>query len=47
MSSNCWTTLVGAYLLGSVPAAYRAGMWSRGIVIRRYGSGTVGEMALR
>jgi glycerol-3-phosphate acyltransferase PlsY len=30
------------YLLGSVPAAYLAGRWLRGIDLRRYGSGTVG-----
>ena len=31
-----------AYLLGSVPAAYLAAKWSRGIDIRKYGSGNVG-----
>jgi glycerol-3-phosphate acyltransferase PlsY len=30
------------YLLGSIPAAYLAGRWLRGIDLRRYGSGTVG-----
>ncbi len=34
--------ILGAYLLGSVPAAYLAAKWSRGIDIRRYGSGNVG-----
>jgi len=34
--------IVGAYLLGSVPAAYLAVKWSRGIDIRREGTGTVG-----
>jgi glycerol-3-phosphate acyltransferase PlsY len=34
--------LVGSYLLGSVPAAYLAAKWSRGIDIRRHGSGNVG-----
>jgi len=34
--------VVGSYLLGSVPAAYLAAKWSRGIDIRRYGSGNVG-----
>jgi len=34
--------LLGAYLLGAVPAAYLAGRWSRGIDIRQYGSGNVG-----
>jgi glycerol-3-phosphate acyltransferase PlsY len=30
-----------AYLLGSIPTAYIAGRWLRGIDLRRYGSGTV------
>ena len=34
--------VVGAYLLGSVPAAYLIAKWSRGIDIRQYGSGNVG-----
>jgi glycerol-3-phosphate acyltransferase PlsY len=34
--------ILGAYLLGSVPAAYLAAKWSRGIDIRQYGSGNVG-----
>lgn len=34
--------LITAYLLGSVPAAYLAAKWSRGIDIREYGSGNVG-----
>jgi glycerol-3-phosphate acyltransferase PlsY len=34
--------LVGAYLLGSVPAAYLAARWSRGIDIRQHGSTNVG-----
>jgi len=34
--------IVGAYLLGSVPAAYLAVKWSRGIDIRMEGTGTVG-----
>ena len=34
--------ILGAYLLGSVPAAYLAAKWSRGIDIRHYGSGNVG-----
>jgi glycerol-3-phosphate acyltransferase PlsY len=34
--------LVGGYLLGSVPAAYLAAKWSRGIDIRQHGSGNVG-----
>jgi glycerol-3-phosphate acyltransferase PlsY len=34
--------LAGAYLLGSVPAAYLAARWSRGIDIRQHGSTNVG-----
>jgi glycerol-3-phosphate acyltransferase PlsY len=34
--------IVGAYLLGSVPAAYLAVRWSRGTDIRTVGSGNVG-----
>jgi glycerol-3-phosphate acyltransferase PlsY len=34
--------IVGAYLLGSVPAAYLVVKWSSGIDIRREGTGTVG-----
>ena len=34
--------IVGAYFLGSVPAAYLAARWSRGIDIRQYGDGNVG-----
>jgi len=34
--------LLGSYLLGSVPAAYLAAKWSRGIDIREYGSGNIG-----
>jgi len=33
---------LGAYLLGSVPAAYLVARWRRGIDIRQYGSGNVG-----
>jgi len=33
---------IGAYLLGSVPAAYLAVKWSRGIDIRTVGTGKVG-----
>jgi len=39
--------LLAAYLLGSVPAAYLAARWSRGIDIRQYGSGNVGVSNLR
>jgi len=38
--------IVGAYLLGSVPAAYLVAKWSRGIDIRQYGSGNVGASNL-
>ena len=34
--------ILGAYLLGSVPAAYLAAKWSRGIDLRQYGSGSLG-----
>ena len=33
---------ISAYLLGSVPAAYLAAKWSRGIDLRKYGTGNVG-----
>ena len=33
---------LGTYLLGSVPGAYIAAKWSRGIDIRQYGGGNVG-----
>ncbi len=42
MAINFVLLLLGSYLLGSVPAAYLAARWSRGIDIRRYGSGNVG-----
>ena len=34
--------IVGAYLLGSVPAAYLAAKLTRGIDLRQYGSGNIG-----
>ena len=34
--------LVAAYLFGSIPSAYLAARWSRGIDIRQHGSGNVG-----
>ena len=37
---------LGAYLLGSVPAAYLAARWSRGIDIRRFSDGNVGATNL-
>jgi glycerol-3-phosphate acyltransferase PlsY len=33
--------LVAGYLMGSIPSAYLAGKWVKGIDLRRYGSGTV------
>jgi glycerol-3-phosphate acyltransferase PlsY len=38
--------ILGAYLLGAVPAAYLVVKWSRGIDIRQYGSGSVGASNL-
>ena len=35
-------SILGAYLLGSVPAAYLATKWSRGVDIRKHGTGKVG-----
>ena len=37
---------LGAYLLGSVPAAYLAARWSRGIDIRQFSDGNVGSTNL-
>jgi glycerol-3-phosphate acyltransferase PlsY len=42
MSVWFWPLLIGAYLLGSVPAAYLVAKWRRGIDIRQHGSGNVG-----
>jgi glycerol-3-phosphate acyltransferase PlsY len=42
MMINFALLLVGGYLLGSVPTAYLAAKWSRGVDIRRHGSGNVG-----
>jgi len=42
MTINFALLLLGSYLLGSVPAAYLAARWRRGIDIRQYGSGNVG-----
>jgi len=42
-----WGVLtLGAYFLGSVPAAYLAARWSRGIDIRQHGDGNVGSTNL-
>lgn len=38
--------IVGAYLLGSVPAAYLASKWFRGVDIRQFGTGNVGASNL-
>ena len=38
--------VVGAYLLGSAPAAYLVAKWFRGLDIRQYGSGNVGATNL-
>ncbi len=38
--------LIGAYLLGSVPAAYLAARWFRRIDIRQFGTGNVGASNL-
>ncbi len=38
--------ILAAYLLGSVPAAYLTAKWSRGIDLRKYGSGNVGASNL-
>lgn len=42
MATQFILLMIGAYLLGSVPAAYLALRWSRGIDIRRQGTGKVG-----
>ncbi len=34
--------LIGGYLMGSIPTAYLAARWMRGVDIREYGSGNVG-----
>jgi len=38
--------IISSYLLGSVPIAYLAAKWSRGIDIRQFGSGNVGASNL-
>jgi glycerol-3-phosphate acyltransferase PlsY len=37
-----WLLLAASYLLGSVPASYLAGRWTRGIDLREHGSGNLG-----
>jgi len=41
-----WLLTIGAYLVGSIPSAYIAAKWSRGIDIRQYGDGNVGSTNL-
>ena len=42
MSIEFVLLLLGAYLLGSVPAAYLAARWSRGLDVRQHGTGQTG-----
>lgn len=37
-----WLLLVGSYLLGALPSSYLAGKLTRGIDLRRHGSGNLG-----
>jgi acyl phosphate:glycerol-3-phosphate acyltransferase len=37
-----WLLLAASYLLGAVPASYLAGKWTRGIDLRKHGSGNLG-----
>ena len=46
MTTQFALLIVAAYLVGSVPAAYLVAKWSRGIDLRRYGSGNVGATNL-
>jgi glycerol-3-phosphate acyltransferase PlsY len=34
--------IIGGYLMGAVPAAYLAARWTRGLDLRRHGSGNIG-----
>jgi glycerol-3-phosphate acyltransferase PlsY len=46
MGIRFFLLILGGYLLGSIPTAYLAGKWIKGIDLRQYGSGTVsGSMA--
>jgi glycerol-3-phosphate acyltransferase PlsY len=38
------SSIIGAYLLGSIPSAYIAGRWRKGIDIRQVGSRNMGAM---
>ena len=42
MATQLILLMIGAYLLGSVPSAYLALKWSRGVDIRQQGTGNVG-----
>lgn len=37
-----WLLVLAAYFLGSTPTSYLAGRWTRGIDLRRHGSGNLG-----
>ncbi|HYJ80725.1 MAG TPA: glycerol-3-phosphate 1-O-acyltransferase PlsY [Longimicrobiaceae bacterium] len=37
-----WLLVLAAYLWGAIPASYLAGKWTRGIDLRRHGSGNLG-----
>lgn len=39
---NAALAAIGSYLLGSIPAAYLAGRWAKGIDLRQEGSGNLG-----
>ncbi len=47
MSIEFVLLLFGGYLLGSIPSAYLAAKWSRGVDIRQHGSGNVGADNVR
>lgn len=38
-----WWVFAAAYGVGSIPTAYLAGIWCKGVDIRRHGSGNVGS----
>ncbi len=42
MTAASVLAVIGAYLLGAVPAAYLVAKWARGIDLRQYGSGNIG-----
>ena len=42
MTAEIILTVISAYLLGAVPAAYLVAKWARGIDLRQYGSGNIG-----